>query len=413
MENTGKILSLFGIIRSFCIVVTVVPVFLFPVSSECEAGKKYKMVVLPFRDNTSMDFGEMVSDVLRSMVTQTKYFESVERDKMYETIITVLPSNLIKVDNITRIGGEFTANQIDVISRLERKKIQKVCKKLRADYVIKGSISQVADVLRVDVEIIDVKENELLGFVDVEGMPEKLLTGMLEELTGKISLFCKNINSYNDALYILGQYNQGLYTLDVAEKKLKELLSGIQNSIGIRAVLMTLYLSENSKIQFRSLQQDSFSEIGDKITGEGEEILKLLQNRYDEKVLEVFLSMGLDPFKEVANIYVKRGDTKKAIDIYRKAIRVYPINLAEHYTEIGRLYNRQGMDSEAIQAFEMALEINSSNNELRLVLAGLLKKNRFPERARNHLEVCMKYARNAEEIEHVREEISKLPVSVQ
>lgn len=86
------------------------------------------MVVLPFRDNTHRDIGEMVSDVLRSMVTQTNYFEAVERDKVYETVITMLPSNLINVDNIKRIGGGFTANQVDVISRLDRRNIQRFSK---------------------------------------------------------------------------------------------------------------------------------------------------------------------------------------------------------------------------------------------------------------------------------------------
>lgn len=412
MENRGESLSLFVITRTFCIVVTVVNVFMFHVASECEAGKRYKMVVLPFRDNTSMGLGEMVPDVLRSMVTQTKYFESVERDKMYETITAVLPSNLIKVDNIKRVEGGFTADQIDIFSRLERKKIQRFCKILRADYAITGSISQFANVLRVDAEIIDVKGNKMLGFVDVEGMPEKLLTKMLKELTSKIALFCKNRNSYSDALHISGQYNQGLYTFDVAEKKIRELISDLYNSIGVRAVLMTLYLSENSKIKSLSVQQDSSPEIGEKIIGEGEEIFNLLQSSFDEEVLDVFLSTGLDPFKEVANIYINRGDTEKAIDVYRNAINVYPINLAVHYREIGKLYSRQGMGNEAIQAFQKALEIDKSNNELRLLLVGVLKKNRFPERARKHLEVCMKYARSAEEIEHLREEMNKLSLSV-
>ncbi len=69
------------------------------------------------------------------------------------------------------------------------------------------------------------------------------------------------------------------------------------------------------------------------------------------------------------------------------------------------------MDNEAILAFEKALEIKKSNNGLRLELIGLLKKNRFPERARKHLDVCMKYARNGEEIERFSEEMDNLPGS--
>ncbi|MCP5006458.1 MAG: hypothetical protein GY941_21350 [Planctomycetes bacterium] len=411
MKNREKTHLLPGIIRSFSIAVIIVGVFMFHVSCECEAGKKYKTVILPFRDNTYMDLGEMVSDVLRGMVAQTEYFEIVDRDRLYETVITVLPGNLINVDNITRTGGGFTANQIDVISRLDRKKIQRFSKKLRADYVIKGSISKFANALRVDAEIIDVKGNEILGFVDVEGEPEKVLTDMLGALTGKILLFCRNLNSYDDALYTLGQYSQCLFTFDVAEKKLKELLPDLRDTIGIRAVLMTLYLTENSRTNSLSVKLYNSPEIDEKIIEEGEQILTLLENSFDEKVLEVFLSTGLDPFEEVANVYVNGGDMEKAIDIYRKAINVYPINLAEHYTKMGRLYCERGVDNEAILAFEKALEIKKSNNGLRLELVGLLKKNRFPERARKHLDVCMKYARNGEEIERISEEMDNLPVS--
>ncbi|NOG85759.1 MAG: tetratricopeptide repeat protein [Planctomycetes bacterium] len=412
MVNRGKSFSLFDMILSSFIIALFMGIFMFHISSECEAARRYKMVVLPFRDNTHRDIGEMVSDVLRSMVTQTNYFEAVERDKVYETVITMLPSNLINVDNIKRIGGGFTANQVDVISRLDRRNIQRFSKKLRADYVIKGSISEFAHALRVDAEIIDVRDNKMLGFVDIEGQAEDLLKQMLDGLTRKILHYCKSINSYNDALYIYGQYTQGLYTFGVAEKKLKELLSDLRDSVGIRAVLMTLYLSGKSPINDLSVQKDSSPGLGDKIIEEGEGILNLLQSSYDEKVLEVFLSTGLDPFKEVANIYVSKGNTEKAIEIYRNAINVYPINLVEHYKEIGKLYSWEGMDSEAIQAFEKALEINKSNNVVRLALAGLLKKSGFTERAQKHLEVCMKYARDSEEIERIREEINNLSASV-
>lgn len=72
--------------------------------------------------------------------------------------------------------------------------------------------------MRVDAEIIDVRDNKMLGFVDIEGQAEDLLKQMLDGLTRKILHYCKSINSYNDALYIYGQYTQGLYTFGVAEK---------------------------------------------------------------------------------------------------------------------------------------------------------------------------------------------------
>jgi len=410
MEKINKCVYLYSVIWPVIMGVTVFFVFMFNVSCVCLAGKRYEIVILPFRDNTQMNLGEMVSDVLRSLVTQTGYFQSVDRDKIYETVITVLPSNLIIVDNATRVEGEFSANQIDLISRLDRKSIQRFCKKLRADYALKGSVSRLGDDLRIDAEIIDVKGNKILGFVDAGGKPEALLTDILQELTSEVTLFCRNLNAYDDALFILGRYNQGQYTFHVAEKKLKELVSNVQNSIGIHAVLIVLYLSKNTEKNSLLVKQDSYYEMGEKIIEEGEVILNLLHNTFDEKFLEVFTSSGLDPFEEVAKIYVKRGDIKKAIGLYQNTIRLYPVNLSSHYKEIGMLYIKEGMDEEAIQALENSLDINSSDNELRFVLAALLKKNKLIGRARKHLEECMKFARNADEMKQVREKMNDLEV---
>ena len=52
-------------------IVFVIFVFMISANYECEAGKIYKIVVLPFKDNTRMNLGETISDVLRSTVTQT------------------------------------------------------------------------------------------------------------------------------------------------------------------------------------------------------------------------------------------------------------------------------------------------------------------------------------------------------
>ena len=411
MEKINKSVYLYSVIWPAITGLTVFFVFMFNVSCVCLAGKRYEIVILPFRDHTQMNLGEMVSDVLRSMVTQTGYFQSVDRDKIYETVITVLPSNLIIVDNATRVKGEFSANQIDLISSLDRKIIQRFCKKLRADYALRGSLSRLGDDLRIDAEIIDVKVNKILGFVDAEGKPEALLTDILQELTSEVALFCRNLNAYDDALFILGQYNQGQYTFHVAEKKLKELVSNVQNSIGIHAVLIVLYLSTNTEKISLLVNQGSSYEMGEKIIEEGEVILNLLHNNFDEKFLEVFISSGLDPFEEVAKIYVKRGDIKKAIGLYQNTIRLYPINPGSHYKEIGMLYIREGMEEEAIQALENSLDIDSSDNELRFVLVALLKKNKLIGRARKHLEECMKFARNADEMKQVREKINDLEVS--
>ncbi|MBO1224827.1 MAG: tetratricopeptide repeat protein [Candidatus Scalindua sediminis] len=434
-------------------IVFIIFVFMISFNYECEAGKRYKIVILPFKDNTRMNLGEMIPDVLRSTVTQTGYFEAVDRNKIYEAVIEVLPSDLIKIDNTKREGGAFTAEQIDLFARLDMKRVQKFSKRLKADYAVRGAASQFADSLRIDAEIISVKNNKSLGFVSVEGVPEELLTKMLNELSGEITKFCRSLNAYDDALGIMGMYNQGQYTFNVTEKKLKELLSITRDTIGIHAVLMTLYFSEirsaentmlhrggesppqggaysgGSRGESRGSRGESPPQGGAysggsshqsllgrgtleyKIIEEGERILYLLNQNYDEKVLEIFLSSGFDPFDEIAKIYSKRGANDKAIEVYQKAIRVYPMNIAGHYKGLGMLYLKEGLEDKAIQAFTKSLDENKASYELHFILASIFEKRYQPEEAGKHLEECIKYARSVEEVKIAKEKIDELALS--
>ncbi len=384
-------------------IVFIILVFMISVNYECEAGKRYKIVILPFKDNTRLNLGETIPDVLRSTVTQTGYFEAVDRNKIYEAVIEVVPSDLIKIDNTKRVGGAFTADQIDLFARLDMKRVQKFSKKLKADYAVRGTASQFADSLRIDAEIINVKNNKSLGFVSVEGTPEELLTKMVKELSGEITMFCRSLNAYDDALSIMGMYNQGQYTFNVTEKKLKELLSITKDTIGIHAVLMTLYFSE--------IRSAGNTMLEDKIIAEGERILYLLNQSYDEKVLEIFLSSGFDPFDEIAKIYSNRGANDKAIQIYQKAIRVYPMNFAGHYKGLGLLYLKEGLEDKAIQAFTKSLDENKVSYELHFILASIFEKRYQPEEASKHLEECIKYARSVEEVKIAKEKIDELALS--
>ena len=367
---------------------------------EGEAGKRYKIVILPFRNNTQMNFGEMIPDVLRSTVTQTGYFKAIDRDKIYETAITVIPTDLIYIDNTERNkSGGFTANQIDLIARLDTKRVQRFSKKLKADYAVKASVSQIGDSLRIDAEILDIKANKMLGFVSVEGSPDELLTKVLKELSNEITIFCRRLNAYDDALYIIGMYNQGQYTFDVSEKKLKELLSITEDAVGIHAVLMVFYLSGTDNTGNILME--------DKVIEEGEKIIYILDQNYDERVLEIFSSSGLDLFDELAKIYTKKGNNEKAIEIYQKAINLYPMNIAGHYKELGMLYLKDGSEDKAMHAFERSLDANKGDFKLRLILATMLEKRNQSDKARKHLEECLKYARNVDDVMAVNKKINE------
>lgn len=368
---------------------------------KCDAARSYKIVIMPFRDYTQMNMEEMVPDVLRSIFTQSGYFEPVDREIIYEKVSTAIPSDMIKLEDVTKgADGAWTTDQVDLMSRLDTKIVKKFGRQLKSDYVLKGNISLIGSTMRIDAELIGVKAKKTLGSITVEGSPEELSSGILKELSYKITDFCRNLNAYDDALSIIGLYNQGQYTFDVSEKKLKEILSVTNDAVGIRASLMLLYLSK--------IRKEENALIEDKVVEEGVKILMHLDQNFNENVLKVFSTSGIDPFDEVARILSRRGDNEKAIEVYKKAISVYPMNIAKHYKDLGLLYLNNGSEDKAIDAFGKSLDTNKGNYEVNFALVSIFEKRNQPDKVRKHLEECIRYARNIEEIKEAKERIDRL-----
>ncbi len=373
----------------------IVFVFFIFASHKCDAAKSYKIVIMPFRDYTQMSMEEMVPDVLRSIFVQSGYFEPIDREIIYEKVSTEIPSNMVKLEDVTKgADGAWTTDKVDLMARLETKVVKKFGRQLKSDYVLKGNISLIGSTMRIDAELVGVRAKKMLGSMVVEGSPEGLSSGIVKELAYKVTDFCRNLNAYDDALSIISMYNQGQYTFDVSEKKLKEILSVTNDAVGIRSSLMVLYLSR--------IRNEENALLEDKVIEEGLKILMHLDQNFDENVLEVFSTSGIDPFDEIAKILTKRGDSEKAIDVYSRAISVYPINIAGHYNELGVLYLSKGLEDEAIGAFEKSLQTNKANYEVNATLVSIFEKRNQLDKVKKHLEECKRYARNIEEIKYAK-----------
>ncbi len=389
-----RIIRLFG--KRDCLKIGLIVFVLFVcVAHKCDAAKSYKIVIMPFRDYTQMKMEEMVPDILRGIFLQSGYFEPIDREIIYEKVSTEIPSDMVKLEDVTRgANGAWSTDKVDLMARLDTKVVKKYGRQLKSDYVLKGNISLIGSTMRIDAELIGVKAKKTLGSMVVEGSPEGLSSDILKELAYKVTGFCRNLNAYDDALSIISMYNQGQYTFDVSEKKLKEILSVTNDAVGIRASLMVLYLSK--------LRNEESAILEDKAIEEGLKILMHLDQDFDEKVLVVFSTSGIDPFDEIARLLSKRGDIEKAIEVHSKSISVYPMNIARHYKELGSLYLGKGLGDNAIDAFEKSLNIHKGNYEVNIALVSIFEKRNQPDKVRKHLEECIRYARNIEEIKSAK-----------
>jgi Tfp pilus assembly protein PilF len=75
------------------------------------------------------------------------------------------------------------------------------------------------------------------------------------------------------------------------------------------------------------------------------------------------------------------------------------------------LYLKEGLEDEAIQAFTKSLDVNRGNYELHFILASIFEKRNQSDKASEHFEECVKYARNADEIKTAKEKINELTLS--
>jgi len=131
---------------------------------KCDAAKSYKIVIMPFRDYTQMSMEEMVPDVLRSLFMQSGYFEPIDREIIYEKVSTSIPSDMVKLEDVTKgADGAWSTDTVDLMARLDTKTIKKFGRQLNADYVLKGNISLIGSTMRIDAELVGVKDKENAG----------------------------------------------------------------------------------------------------------------------------------------------------------------------------------------------------------------------------------------------------------
>jgi Tfp pilus assembly protein PilF len=83
------------------------------------------------------------------------------------------------------------------------------------------------------------------------------------------------------------------------------------------------------------------------------------------------------------------------------------MNIAGHYKELGFLYLNKSSEDKAIQAFGNSLESNRGNYDVNLALVTIFEKRNQTDKVRKHLEECLRYASNIEEIKVAKDKLDQ------
>ncbi|MBM4064083.1 MAG: tetratricopeptide repeat protein [Planctomycetes bacterium] len=363
---------------------------------------KSKVVIFPFKNSvdsnlSSTPIGDApikgVEDVIRSELIRSGYFTIVEQERTFEFVRETVLNNFFKVDNVDVKTAVSEANIVDLFAGVDLKMVVRVSERLKADFAVKGAINQFGDNFRADIEVVNVKLKETVSALVGECESKEKISEMLEQLSQQIVNVCKGVNVQSEVDHIQSSYQQGKLTYEETVGRLKKLSSGMPGVFTIHCALFSNYLGH--------------PEMGDNLIEEGEEILNLF-DADNEEDMRYLASLGIDPFYELANVYVVMGKLDRAIEIYRRAIRVYPMNHAKYFKQLGVLYKLEDETEASIDAFKQVLNMNPADCEARYNLASVYEAKGDMFNALEQYQASLKYTQNAAESSRVKEKIKQL-----
>ncbi len=363
---------------------------------------KSKVVIFPFKNSvdsnlSSTPIGDApikgVEDVIRSELIRSGYFTIVEQERTFEFVRETVLHNFFKVDNVDVKTAVSKANIVDLFAGVDLKMVVRVSERLKADFAVKGAINRFGDNFRADIEVVNVKLKETMSALVGECESKENISEMLEQLSQQIVNVCKGVNVQSEVDHIQSSYQQGKLTYEETLGRLKKLSSEMPGVFIIHCALFSNYLGH--------------PEMGDNLIEEGEEILNLF-DADNEEDMRYLSSLGIDPFYELANVYVVMGKLDRAIEIYRRAIRVYPMNHAKYFKQLGALYKLEDETEASIDAFKQVLNMNPADCEARYNLASVYEAKGDMFNALEQYQASLKYTQNAAESSRVKEKIKQL-----
>ena len=355
---------------------------------------KSKVVIFPFKNSVDSNAPiKGIEDVIRSELIRSGYFTIVEQERTFEFVRETVLNNFFKVDNVDVKTAVSKANIVDLFAGVDLKMVVHVSERLKADFAVKGAINQFGDNFRADIEVINVKLKETVSALVGECESKEKISEMLEQLSQQIVNVCKGVNVQREVDHIQSSYQQGKLTYEETLDRLKRLSSGMPGVFIIHCALFSNYLGH--------------PEMGDNLIEEGEEILNLF-DADNEEDMRYLSSLGIDPFYELANVYVVMGKLDRAIEIYRRAIQVYPMNHAKYFKQLGVLYKLEDETEASIDAFRQVLNMNPADYEARFTLASVYESKGDMVNALEQYQACLKYTKNAAESSRVKEKIKQL-----
>lgn len=355
---------------------------------------KKRVVIFPFKNYWDPDRNiQGAEDIIRSELIRSGYLTVAEQERVYEFMREAVLSNFIKIENVDVETVAPRANIVDLFAHVKLKSVIQVAEKVNADFAIKGTLTQFGEKFRADIEVINVKEKNTETMLVGESEIKEKIPEMLEQIAQQAVNVCKRASIEEDIDDIQSSYQQGKLTYKETIERLRQLSDEMEGVFEIHCIIFSYYLGRPEMIN--------------DLIEEGEKVIHLF-NANREEDMRCLSSLGIDPYYELANAYIIMGKLDNAIEVYNRAILVYPMNHVRYYKQLGVLYKIEGKIDASVNAFEQVLKLAPADYETRLKLASLYESKGDISKALEQYLHCLKYAKNSEESSRVKEKVKML-----
>ena len=232
---------------------------------------------------------------------------------------------------------------------------------LQVDYILTGNYLKQDDLIRLNVELININSNELLWREPFEVKYGNVFT-LQDIVSGKVvdGLKLQFTKDENEMMHEDVPRNSLAYEYYLRAISFPTTIEGSRLSIEMlnkSIKLDPLYAPAFSELGFRKHQISLFD------PGETEQFVQA------ENALLKALSLNdklLDALGDLASMYTDKGEIDKAVELLQRSLKVNPNNANNRFF-LGYAYRYAGVLNNSRKEMEMALRIDPKNNRFRSI----------------------------------------------
>jgi len=332
-ESKKKTPYFYAGISVIIILITLMSILFFP---EKEQGKSIGLIaVLPFSNNKP----DPETDYLGFAIA-----DQIIGDLAYLKNITVRPSSSIR---------KYEKQVIDAI---------KVGDDLNVDYVLTGSYLKQANIIRMNIELVEANTNEMIWREPIEVDFHNAFE--LQDIVAEKVVGGLNIQFSQKELNRIGK------DIPVNPLAYEYYLRSISYPVSNEGDQLAIEMLSKS-IELDSNYAPAYDQFGDRIHRLAQYgMLNPVETKRAESSFLKALSINDELISALANLsglYTETARIEKAVELTRQMLEINPNNAEAHFS-LGYIYRYAGMNDEAMLEMEKAVTIDPKNPTFRSIL---------------------------------------------